>query len=185
MQATGSLARLHTESCCSLLLGEKSVIQKCTLCTFGRRQKKTQVQTYCKKKTGTDSVRCPAFPKRYWVPPVSANVSRSSALSPRLRSAGTANGRSFHFHQPSAVPTGDFSICPQSKGWFWFPACAAQGTPSRACQSHHPLLSYAWGRRAGGAVIWQLLFTRDLSRHSHFFPWVFIYIFLSSNCTGH
>lgn len=66
-----------------------------------------------------------------------------------------------------------------------FSACAMQGTPSRVCQSHHPVLSYAGGRRAGGGVIWQLLCTRDLSWQTHFFPCVFIYIFLSSNCTRH
>lgn len=60
-----------------------------------------------------------------------------------------------------------------------------RGTPSRACQSHHPLLSYAWGRRAGGAVLWQLLCARDLSWQTYSFASVFIYIFRSSNCTRH
>ena len=188
MQASGSLACLQTdpESCCSLLLGGKSVIQKCTLCMFGRRWK-NQSTGLLQKKPGMDSVTCPAFPKRYWAPQIPANISRSrsSTLCPGLRSAGIANSRSFHFHQPSTVPTRDFSVCPWSKRWCWFSACAMQGTPSRVCQSHHPLLSYAWGRRAGGVVIWQLLCTRDVSWQSHFFPCVFIYIFLSSNCTSH
>lgn len=60
-----------------------------------------------------------------------------------------------------------------------------EGTPYRVCQSHHPLLSYTWGKRAGGVEIWQLLCTGDLSWQSNFFPCVFICIFLSSNHMRH
>lgn len=48
--------------------------------------------------------------------------------------------RSFHFHQPSAVPTGDFSTCPRNVRWFWFSACAARA-PRAEAASH---ISLCW-----------------------------------------
>lgn len=95
----------------------------------------------------------------------------------------TASSRGLHFHHPSAVHAGGFSVCPRNKRWFGslLVLCRA---PWPVCWSHHPLLSYPWGRRAGGAVGWQRLCTGDLSWQNRFFPCVFLYIFLSSNCTG-
>lgn len=118
-----------------------------------KETKNPRYRLTAKKTPGTDSATCPAaFPKRYWVPQVPANVSRSSTLCPGLRSAGIASGRSFHFHQPSTVPTGDFSICPWSMRWF----CSLL-VPCRAPRAEsvsHITLCWVMQEEGGQEVVW-------------------------------
>lgn len=57
--------------------------------------------------------------------------------------------RSFHFHQPSAVPTGDFSTCPRNVRWFWFSACAVRA-PRAEPASH---ITPCWVMQEGGQEV--------------------------------
>lgn len=59
--------------------------------------------------------------------------------------------RSFHFHQPSAVPTGDFSTCPRNARWFWFSACAARAP--RAEPASHISLCWVMHEEGGQEVL--------------------------------
>lgn len=58
--------------------------------------------------------------------------------------------RSFHFHQPSAVPTGDFPACPRNARWFWFSTCAARAP--RAEPASHITLCWVMHEEGGQEV---------------------------------
>lgn len=151
---------------------------------YVRKEMNKQVQAYGRK-PGTDSVRSPAFSPRYWAPQVPADGgSSSSAVSASLRPAGLlAAGAS-----TSITPLQSTQEASRSargvRGDFGSPLVPCRA-PWPVCWSHHPLLSYPWGRRAGGAVGWQPLCTGDLSWQNRFFPCVFLYVFLPNNCTRH
>lgn len=127
-----------------------------------RKKKKTNsTNKTSTKQANTPQIRywfreMPAFSGRYCVPQVSATVSRcrsrskSSTLCPRLVCRDCWH-RSFHFHQPSAVPTGDFSTCPRNVRWFWFSACA--GRAPRAEAASHISLCWVMHEEGGQEVL--------------------------------
>lgn len=64
--------------------------------------------------------------------------------------------RSFHFHQRSAVPTGDSSTCPRNARWFWFSACAARAPraePARTEPASHICLCWVMHEEGGQEVL--------------------------------
>lgn len=152
--------------------------------------KQTNKQT---NKSGTDSVRCQLFLEgtvllRFLL--LSADAEAKAA--PCVPGSGVQELLMQEFPFPSTLCSAHRRLLnlPTECEVILVLCLCCEGTPSRACQnracqSHLPLLSYAWGRRAGGAVLWQLLCTRDLSWQSYSFPSVFIYTFLSSNRTRH
>lgn len=152
-----------------------------------KQNKQTSNTPPLSPKSGTDSVRCQLFLEgtvflRFLL--LSADAEAKAA--PCVPGLGVQGLLTQEFPFPSTVHSAHRRLpsLPTECEVILVLRLCCKGTPSRACQSHHPLLSYAWGRRAGGAVLWQLLCTRDLNWQSYSFPWVFIYIFLSSNGTS-
>lgn len=162
-----------------------------------RKKKKKQTQQtkpaqnkQTPPKSDTDSVRCQLFLEgtvflRFLL--LSADAGAEAKAAPCVPGSGVQGLLTQEFPFPSALCSAHRRLLhlPTECEVILVLCLCCEGTPSRGCQSYQPVLSYAWGRRAGGAVLWQLLCARDLSWQSYSSPSVFIYILLSSNCTRH